>query len=86
MEHDILSPTFSGTGGPVTICDWVYIGSRVTVLPSVKIGEGAVVASCAVVTKDVEPWTVVGGVPAKPISQRPHVNYTLNTKSRMYFQ
>ena len=50
---------------PVHIEDKAWLGSNVTVLPGVRIGEGAIVAAGAVVTKDVEPGTVVGGVPAK---------------------
>ena len=73
-------------GGPVVIKDWVYIGSRVTILPEVVIGEGAVIASGAVVTRDVDPWTIVGGVPAKFIRNRPKVNYTLDTKTRALFK
>jgi maltose O-acetyltransferase len=83
LEHDITSPTFAHKGGAVYIDDWVYIGARVTILPSVRIGAGAVVASGAVVTKDVEPWTMVGGVPAKFIKKRPIVQYTLDTKPNM---
>lgn len=86
LEHDITSPTFGGIGGPVIIHDWVYIGTRVTILPNVTIGEGAVIASGAVVTKDVPPWMLVGGVPAKPIKSRPVVKYTLNTLQKAYFQ
>ncbi len=86
VEHDIEDPYFSGTGNPVFIEDWTYIGTRVTILPGVKIGEGAVVASGAVVTKDVDPWTMVGGVPAKFIKNRPRVKYTLDTSKKMFFQ
>jgi acetyltransferase-like isoleucine patch superfamily enzyme len=86
LEHDIASPTFGGAGGPVVIGDWAYIGTRVTVLPGVKIGEGAVIASGAVVTKDVPAWTMVGGVPAKFIKPRPMVKYVLDTRNRAYFQ
>jgi acetyltransferase-like isoleucine patch superfamily enzyme len=43
----------------------VWIGSRATILPGVRIGRGAVVAAGAVVTKDVAPDTMVGGVPAR---------------------
>lgn len=50
---------------PVHIEDKAWLGSNVTVLPGVRIGEGAIVAAGAVVTKDVEPLTVVGGVPAR---------------------
>ncbi|MGZ4865320.1 MAG: hypothetical protein ACXV5H_11215 [Halobacteriota archaeon] len=47
------------------------MASRVTILSSVRIGEGAVVAYGAVVTTDVEPWTLVAGVPAKFAKRRP---------------
>ena len=66
--------------------DWVYIGSGATILPGVTIGEGAVVACGAVVTKDVEPWTMVGGIPAKFIKKRPQVKYTQNTKKKNWWQ
>lgn len=49
----------------IHIKDCVWIGSRVTVLPGVTIGEGAVVASNSLVNKDVPPYTLVGGIPAK---------------------
>ena len=54
---------------PITIKDHAWIGSNVTILPGVIIGEWAVVAAGAVVSKDVEPYTVVGGVPAKVIKR-----------------
>ena len=85
MEHDINSPTFAVSGGPVNIDDYVYLGTNVIILPDVSIGEGAVVASGAVVTKDVEPWSLVGGVPAKFIKKRPNVRYKLDTSQRLYF-
>lgn len=52
---------------PIKIGKNVWIGSNATILPNVSIGEWAVVAAGAVVTKDVPPFTVVGGVPAKAI-------------------
>jgi len=48
----------------------VWIGSHVIIKEGVRIGDGAVIAAGAVVTKDVDPYTVVGGVPAKKIKDR----------------
>ncbi len=50
---------------PVTIKKGAWIGANVTILPGVTVGEGAVIGSASVVTKDVEPKTVVAGNPAK---------------------
>jgi maltose O-acetyltransferase len=78
MEHDIDAPDFHAIGAPVVIDDYVVIGTRVTILPGVHIGKGAVIASGAVVTKDVQAYAVVGGVPAKLIKFRnPNLTYTL---------
>ena len=68
--HDISSPTMDLICKPIVIGDNVWIASHATILPGVTIGEGAVVGACAVVTKDVEPWTVVGGNPARFIKKR----------------
>lgn len=54
---------------PIHIEDKAWLGSNVTVLPGVTIGEGAIVAAGAVVTKDVDSNTIVGGVPAKIIKR-----------------
>lgn len=78
MQHDIDSPDFREVEGPVTIDDYVVIGTRVTILPGVHIGKGAVIASGAVVTEDVESYALVGGVPAKFIrKQATDLRYTL---------
>jgi len=70
LQHDLQSPDFDSVGKGVVIKDFVWIGSRATILPGVTIGEGAVVATGAVVTKDVEDWKIVGGVPARVIGDR----------------
>lgn len=56
---------------PVVIENGVWLGARSTILPGITIGEGAIVAAGAVVTKDVEPNTIVGGIPATTIRQLP---------------
>lgn len=73
-EHDLLKEDFSAIVDTVEIGDYVFIGPRVIIMPGVKIGKGAVVAGGAVVTKDVEPFAIVGGVPAKPIGERKNKN------------
>lgn len=69
-EHDISADDFSAIEEPVEINDYVFIGPRVIVLPGVKIGKGAVIAAGAVVTKDVDRFEIVAGVPAKKIGER----------------
>lgn len=70
LNHDYNDVHFCGKGAPVTIHDYAWICSRSIILPGITIGEGAVVASGAIVTKDVPPYAVVAGVPAKVIGQR----------------
>jgi phosphonate metabolism protein (transferase hexapeptide repeat family) len=55
---------------PVTLGHDVWIGHGAVIMPGVTVGTGAIVGSGAVVTKDVEPYTIVAGVPAKPIRRR----------------
>ena len=69
-SHKIDDSRFPGKFYPVRIENHVYIGANATILQNVTIGEGAVVAAGSVVTKNVEPYTVVAGVPAKKIADR----------------
>lgn len=69
-EHDIGDPHFKLKTAPVTIKDGAWVAAHAIVLPGVTIGKGAVVAAGAVVTRDVPPWTVVAGVPAKVVKNR----------------
>jgi acetyltransferase-like isoleucine patch superfamily enzyme len=71
-EHPLELPRFGvTTDASVRIDDDVWIGAGAIVLPGVTIGRGAIVAAGAVVTRDVPPMTVVGGVPAKMIREVP---------------
>ena len=56
---------------PVEIGPRVWIGMGAIVLPGVRIGEGAIVGAGAVVTRDVEPYTIAAGNPARPVKERP---------------
>ena len=68
--HDITTLDLPLTVGPIVIGADVFVGAKAFVLPGVSIGDGAVVGAAAVVTRDVEPWTIVAGNPANPIGQR----------------
>lgn len=81
LQHDVNDPDFTAVGAEVSIDDKVWICSRATILPGVKIGEGAVVAAGSVVTKSIPPFAIVGGVPAKVIGQRTRdLRYELDFK------
>ncbi len=58
------------TKGDTVIGNDVWIGHRATIMPGVQIGDGAIIASNATVTKDVAPYTIVGGNPAQEIRKR----------------
>lgn len=69
-SHDISSPTMELICKPIVIESQAWVAARAFVGPGVTVGEGAVVSACAVVTRDVEPWTVVAGNPAQVIKRR----------------
>lgn len=61
----------------------VWIGARVTIVDGVRVGDGAIIAAGAVMTKDVEPYTIVGGIPARQIRKRfteEQINFLLNLR------
>lgn len=73
-QHDHRDPYFRCTSDntkPIAISNRAWLGSNVIVLPGVNIGEGAVCCAGCVVTKDVEPYAVVAGIPAKKVNERP---------------
>lgn len=69
-------PAFAGSidayrkAGDTVIGSDVWIGTEALIMPGVKVGHGAVIGSRALVAKDIEPYTIVGGNPAKPIKKR----------------
>ena len=70
LTHDPQAADFGTWAGPVRIESYAWLGFRSTVLPGVTVGEGAVVAAGAVVTKNVAPYAIVGGVPAVVLGER----------------
>jgi putative colanic acid biosynthesis acetyltransferase WcaF len=68
--HDIRSINMELTHAPITIGDYAWLASRAYLAPGVTAGEGAVVGACAVVVKDVPPWVVVAGNPARNVGSR----------------
>jgi maltose O-acetyltransferase len=69
-KHKVQDPDFGDEYGPAIVGDRVWIALGATVLGDVRIGEGAVVAANATVTRDVAPYTIVAGTPAQPIGER----------------
>jgi virginiamycin A acetyltransferase len=67
VRHGFVRNT---SGGDVVIGPGCWVGDRVTILQGVTVGAGAVLAAGAVVSRDVEPYAIVGGLPAKPIRRR----------------
>ncbi len=69
-SHDINSSHFEARFLPIYVDNYAWICTGATICQNVHIGEGAVIAAGAVVVEDVEPYTIVGGVPAKRIGKR----------------
>jgi acetyltransferase-like isoleucine patch superfamily enzyme len=70
-DHDLQDPMATARVREVVIEDYVFIGTGAMILPGVKLGRGSAVAARAVVTRDVPPYTIVAGVPARAIGHRP---------------
>ena len=81
LNHDYNDMYFSTKGAPVYIEDFVWVCSRAIILPGVTIGEGAIVASNAIVTKDVPPYSIVAGIPARVVGMREKKKYSYGYKS-----
>lgn len=72
--HDYCYLNLPDTAQNITVGKNVWIGGRSIILHGVNIGEGAIIAAGSVVTRDVESYTIIGGVPAKLIKKREIVN------------
>jgi len=79
LGHDPQSSDFADRGGDVIIGSRVWIAYRAIILPGITIGDGAVIGAGAVVTKNVEPYAIVAGNPARKIGERnKNLQYELN--------
>lgn len=67
--HDVYNRALPAVPRPVVIEDDVWVGMNAVILPGVRIGKASIVGTGSVVTKDVPPYTVVGGIPAKVLRQ-----------------
>lgn len=68
--HDYEDPAFPLIAFPTTLGAYSWVCARATVQPNVNLGEGAILGLASVATRDLEPWTVYAGVPAKKIKAR----------------
>jgi putative colanic acid biosynthesis acetyltransferase WcaF len=68
--HDYEDPAFPLIAFPVTLGAYSWVCARATVQPNVNVGEGAVLGLASVATRDLEPWTVYAGIPARRIKAR----------------
>lgn len=85
-QHDIRDPQFKAVSKPVHVEDYVFVGPGAIILPGVRVGRGAVIGAGAVVTKDVMPGSVVGGVPAQEIGKRPLQEYSYKLGRAAWFR
>lgn len=69
-SHEFDEPGLPLKVGQITVGEDAFIGARAFVLPGVKIGKGAIVGACSVVTSDVSPFTINAGVPCRIVRQR----------------
>jgi acetyltransferase-like isoleucine patch superfamily enzyme len=83
-DHDLLDCQFKGRVDPVVIEDFVFVGTRAMILRGVTLGKGAAVAAGSIVTKDVPPFMIVAGIPARTIGCRPQ-NLVYNCQYRRLF-
>lgn len=84
-QHNVDDTLFGGESSPVNICDRAWISANAVVLPGVNVGEGAVLAAGGVATKDLESFSVYGGVPAKKIKNRNNsLSYCFDGKTNWF--
>lgn len=83
-DHNPADPYFKARFRAVTIHNHVFVGYGATILGNVTIGEGAVIAAGSIITKDVEPYAIVAGIPAQKIGERTRDLFRDNPYSRLF--
>ena len=68
--HDLDDPAFPMTSAPITLGRYAWVCARAVVCAGVNVGDGAVLGLASVATRDLEPWTVYAGAPARAIRKR----------------
>lgn len=84
--HVMNDPDFRDEYHPIVIGDYAWIGARALIQAGVTIGEGAVVMAGAVVTRDVAPYAIVGGIPARQVGERALRQPTYELRYRPLFE
>ncbi|MHB1021960.1 MAG: LbetaH domain-containing protein [Acidobacteriaceae bacterium] len=79
--HDYDDPAFPLISFPIHLGAYSWICARASVAPRVRVGEGAVLGLAAVATRDMDPWTIYAGVPAKKVKDRKRT-YDLNESAQ----
>lgn len=71
--HDYTDPGFPMVSAPIVVGRYAWIGARATVQSGVTVGEGAILGLGAIATRDLDPWTVYAGIPARAVKKRPRI-------------
>ena len=85
LTHDIEDNHFKSIGKSVLIGSNVVIFPHVLIMPGVKIGDGAVVYPGSIVTKDIESYSIVAGIPAKKVGKRKLRDFKYKLSYKTYF-
>ncbi|MBL0225851.1 MAG: putative colanic acid biosynthesis acetyltransferase [Geobacteraceae bacterium] len=73
--HDHEDPNFPLISAPITLEAYSWVCARATVQPGITLGKGAILGLGAVATKDLEPWSIYGGIPARKLKNRKHEGF-----------
>ena len=79
--HDYGDPAFPLVAYPIVIGNYAWVCARSTVQPGVEVGRGAILALGSVATKNLEPWTIYGGIPARKLKSRTFLDTSQNEES-----